>query len=375
MSQPSAIESRQRGLLLGILALTLFTLLLGPGRAAAEVGGEDTAPIVFNASLSTSSLPYQGGSVSIDADAIDDFGIAMAYAEVFGRNGIWESVQLIPSAIDPTGITTYSGILNLPPNYTETPISYGVEIRVTDTNGAVATAFAGEIEVAEQPPFDEAPFVSNPTVAPRQLTAVGGPVKIRATATDNRSVTSVHANVTMPGGTVTQIDMEPVNASEFEGVFDVPGNADASAKEYAIEIVAEDDIGQPGTADAGIVTVAAASPPVATGPLTVSPITRSFGRVLVGHRARRLIVVRNAGPRTSAPVEGVIQTSGAPFSLPGAAPDGIHFRLLPSHSEVYAVVFRPTAVGPQSGSVAIVRADNAQPGLAVQLSGEGTRRR
>src|SRR6478609_1614948 len=98
MSQPSAIESRYRGLLLGILALTLFTPLLGPGRAAAEVGPEDTAPLVFNARVSTSSLPYQGGSVSIDADAIDDSGITMAYAEVFGRNGIWESVQLIPSA-------------------------------------------------------------------------------------------------------------------------------------------------------------------------------------------------------------------------------------------------------------------------------------
>jgi len=372
MSQPSAIESRYRGLLLGILALALFTPLLGPGRAAAEVGAEDTAPLVFNARVSTSSLPYQGGSVSIDADAIDDFGITMAYAEVFGRNGIWESVQLIPSAIDPTGVTTYSGILNLPPNYTEAPVSYGVEIRVSDTNGAVATAFAGEIEVAGQPPFDEAPFVSNPTVTPRQLTAMGGLVKIRATATDNRSISFVHANVTTPGEPVTQIDMEAVNASEFEGAFEVPGNTDAGPRQYAIEIVAEDDIGQPGTADAGIVTVAPPSLPPAGGPLAVSPASRSFGRVHIGHRAVRSISIRNTGARGTPPVDGVIQTSGAPFYLSRAGTDGIHFRLRPGHTGTYKVAFTPTVAGPQAGTVTVTRSDGSQPALTVQLSGEGT---
>ncbi|HEV7482949.1 MAG TPA: hypothetical protein VGO13_07610 [Solirubrobacterales bacterium] len=375
MSRPSAIESKHRGLLLGILILTLVTLLLGPGRAAAEAGEEDTGPVVSNARVSPSTLTYQGGSVAIDADVTDDFGITMVYAEVFGSSGIWESVQLIPSAINPAGVTTYSGTLNLPPNYTDAPLSYGIEIQATDTNGALATAFAGEIEVAEQPQFDEAPFVSNPTVTPRQLTALGGPVKIRATATDNRSISFVHANVTMPGGGTTQIDMEPVNASEFEGVFDVPGNADASAKQYAIEIVAEDDIGQPGTADAGIVTVAPPLLPPAGGPLTVSPASHSFGRVRLGHRAVRLIAVRNSGARGTPPVEGVIQASGAPFSLPRAGTDGIHFRLRPGHTRAYVVSFRPTTVGAQAGSISITRADGAQPGLSTQLSGEGVKRR
>lgn len=376
MSGSSAIESKHQRLLLAALLLFLSALLLGPSRStAAEGGGEDTPPVISNGVVSPGGLPYQGGTVSIDVDVEDDFGVSMAYAAIYGPNGIWENVLLIPSKISPEGVATYSGSVNVPPNYTDSQVSYGVEIQASDTNGASALELIGWIDVEAQPQFDEAPFVSDPTVTPRQLPASGGPVKIRATATDNRSVSSVHATVTPPGGTSFQIEMEPISSSQFEGVFDVPGNADPTARQYAIEIVAEDDIGQPGTADAGIVTVAPTSLPPAGGPLAVSPAGRYFGRVRVGHRARRLILVRNNGPRKSAPVEGVIQTSGGPFSLPGAAPDGVHFRLRPGRSRIFVVSFRPTVVGPQTGSVSIVRADDAQPGLAVQLSGEGTRRR
>jgi hypothetical protein len=58
--------------------------------------------------------------------------------------------------------------------------------------------------------------------------------------------------------------MEPVSASEFEGVFVAPPNPTATAAQYGIEIVALDDIGQPGSADAGQVSVAP-SGPLATG--------------------------------------------------------------------------------------------------------------
>ncbi len=353
--------------------LFLAVLLLGPSHAvAAEGGGEDTPPLISNGVVSPSSLPHQGGTVSIDVDIEDDFGVAMAYAVIYSPEGSWENVLLIPSKISPAGVATYSGSVNVPPNYTDSQVSYGVEIQASDTNGASALELIGWIDVEAQPQFDEAPSVSDPTVTPRQLPATGGPVKIRATATDNRSVSAVYATVTPPAGSSFQIEMEPVNSSEFEGVFDVPGNADTSAKQYAIEVVAEDDIGQPGTADAGIVTVAPPSLPPAGGPLTVSPATRSFGRVRVGHQAVRWITIRNTGARRTAPVEGVIQVSGAPFSLPRAGSDGIHFRLRPGRSRIYPVVFGPAAVGPQAGSVSIVRADGAQPDLVVQLSGQGT---
>ena len=120
--------------------------------------------------------------------------------------------------------------------------------------------------------------------------------------------------------------LEPISSSEFEGVFTAPPNPGATTAQYGIEIIALDDIGQPGTVDAGQVSVAA-NPPKATGRLAVWPATRNFGGVRVGQSAWRLILVRNAGPRSTAPLEGVIQASGGPFSLLGTGPGGNPFRL------------------------------------------------
>jgi hypothetical protein len=248
-----------------ILALLATLLLLPASSVADEPGGEDTAPIITAWRVGPPSLPYQGGQVTIDADAIDDFGITMAYGEIYGPEGIVESVLLIPSAIDPTGLTTYSGSFNAPPNYTDSPVSYGVEFRVTDTNGAVDTELIGNFEVEAQPQFDEAPIVSDPTVAPRELSADGGPVVIRASASDNRSISAVYATVTLPDGGSTEVPMEAISSSEFEGVFVAPANSGATTQEYGIEIIAQDDIGQPGTADAGKVSVAAAPNPPTIG--------------------------------------------------------------------------------------------------------------
>jgi hypothetical protein len=254
---------RYRGVA-AILVLLATLLLLPASSIADEPGGEDTAPIITAWRVGPSSLPYQGGQVTIDAAAIDDFGITMAYGEIYGPEGVVESVLLIPSAIDPSGLTTYSGTFNAPPNYTDSPVSYGVEFRVTDTNGAVDTELIGNFEVEAQPQFDEAPIVSDPTVTPRELSADGGPVVIRASASDNRSISAVYATVTLPGGSV-EVPMEAISSSEFEGVFVAPANSGATAQEYGIEIIAQDDIGQPGTADAGKVSVAAAPNPPAIG--------------------------------------------------------------------------------------------------------------
>jgi hypothetical protein len=119
----------------------------------------------------------------------------------------------------------------------------------------------------------------------------------------------------------------------------------------------------------------APKPAQATGRLTVWPGSRSFGRVRVGHRAWQLVAVHNVGSKSTSPVEGVIQTSGGPFSLVGAKPAGIHFRLRAGETKAVVVEFRPKTLGLQTGSVTIVRSDDGQPGLAVRLSGRGVGRR
>ncbi len=348
-----------------LLALLASSVAL-PGGAVAQEPGEDNPPLVSNGTVTPSSLPYLGGTVAISVDAVDDFGITMVYADVLGPDGSPLSVQLIPS-----GVTTYSGTVAIPPNFTDSAASYSVNVQASDTNGATTTEFAGEIQVDAQPQFDEAPVASDPSVEPRELPAAGGAVTIGATATDNRGISEVYATVTLPGGGTVAVPLEPVSAIRFEGVFTAPANTGTTAEQYAIEITALDDIGQPGSVDAGTVTVAP-RPPQSTGRLVVSPASRAFGQVRVGWPAWRWIVVRHVGPKSAAPIEGVVHTSGAPFSLPGAGPDGIRFRLSPGRARVVLVQFQPSAVGPQTDLLTVLRDDGAQPDLAVRLSGRGS---
>lgn len=352
-----------------VLVALLAALVAMPDRSGAADGpGEDTPPIVSNGVIDPSSLPYLGGSVTISADAVDDVGVTMMYADVMGSDGSGQSVQLIQS-----GEQTYTGMVSIGPNFTDSPMSYAVSVQASDTNGATDTVTIGEIQVDAAPQFDEPPTVWDPSVEPRELPAAGGVVTIEANASDLRGISEALAAITLPDGGSVAVPLEPISASRFSGTFTAPPNTGTTAQQYAIEIIAYDDIGQPGSVDGGIVTVAP-PPAQAPGKLAVSPGSRSFGNVWLGWPTWRLVTVRNVGgPKRAAPIEGAIRTSGAPFSLPGAGADGIHFRLRPGQARIVLVQFRPVAAGPHSGSLTIVRSDGGQPGLAVRLSGRGVR--
>ncbi|HEX6688602.1 MAG TPA: hypothetical protein VF085_08060 [Solirubrobacterales bacterium] len=365
MPRLSATSSAKRIRLPALLLALLPVLFLLPDRAI----GEDSPPVISNGILTPGILSYEGGSVSIGTDVVDDIGVAMVYAEVIGSDGTLYSVGM-----SPTGGSSYSAGIDIPPNFSEGEVSYSVWVWASDTSEAFSSELIGDIQVPAPPQFDEAPVVSDPSVQPRQLPAAGGTVTIKVTATDNRSVSEVYATTALPGGGSAQVPLEPISASRFEGVFTVPPNAGATAAQYGIGITALDDIGQPGSIDAGSVSVAA-RPVQPAGRLAVWPGSRSFGSVRVGRRAWRSVWVKNVGPRSTKPVEGVIQASGAPFTLLWGTPDGIHFRLRPGELRVYLVEFRPSVDGLQAGSVKVLHSDGTQPDLAVQLSGRGTLRR
>lgn len=365
----STMSSLKRHGLAAVFLILSVGLLAAPDRSAADEPGEDNPPVISNGILTPGIVSFEGGAVSIGADVTDDFGLSSVYAEVIGSDGTF-----FGTAMNPTGGNSYSASVDIPANFSEGENSYSVYVSASDTNGGFTSELIGEIQVPPPPQFDEAPYVSDPSVQPRLLPAAGGPVTIQVSASDNRSVSEVYATVTLAGGVSTQVQLEPISSSRFEGVFTAPPNVGTTAAQYGIEITALDDIGQPGSLDAGSVTVDP-SPAPASGELKVGPASRSFGRVRVGRRAWRLVRVRNTGARGTGPVEGVIKASGAPFSLLGASPEGIHFRLRPRETRIYAVEFRPSAVGLQAGSVTVLRSDGAQPGLAVQLSGEGVSRR
>lgn len=351
--------------LLGVLLAATASLLLPAASAGAdEVGLEDNPPVISGGAVSPSSLPNTGGNVQLSAEVSDDFGLMMVYAQVYLPDGSTQSIQLFQG-----NETTYFGTLEVPPNGSESPVEYGVEVQVWDTNGAYSASLIGGVQVEATPQFDEPPYATEAQLTPSLLPAEGGTFTISAQAGDNRSLTGLFATVSTLNGSL-EVPLQQVSPGRFEGSYALPANPGPAPLEYVVEVVAQDDVGQEGRASAGIVTVEA--PPVpAGGQLAIWPGDPSFGSVRLGKRVRRLVFLRNTGPRRSAPVSGVARISGSSaFSLPGA-PQGARFRLRPGAVKALLVEFRPDQVGPQAGALTIVRDDGAQSGLEVALAGEG----
>jgi hypothetical protein len=356
---------RALALLLGLVGAML---LVADPAAADEEGIEDNPPAIAAAAVSPSNLSHEGGNVQLSAEVVDDFGVSMVYAQIYAPDGNNQSIQLFQGDRD-----TYFGTLEVPPNFSEFEVSYGVEIQAWDTNGAFVASLIGGVQVEAAPQFDEAPFVTEPLLTPPFLPATGGTTTISAEAGDNRSISMVFATIALPGGGSTEVPLQPVSSSRYEGAFTAPANPGPLGAEYVVEIVAQDDIGQETRASAGILTVEPSLAP-SIGQLKTWPGIRRFGSVHLSKTAQRLVIVQNAPRRGGEPVEGTAQIVGSSaFSLAGPSPEGPHFVLAPGERRAFPIQFKPTVVGKQSASLEFVRDDGDQPGFAVGLTGRGAK--
>jgi Abnormal spindle-like microcephaly-assoc'd, ASPM-SPD-2-Hydin len=351
--------------ILGVLG----ACLLGAGPVAADEGGiEDNPPSIVAGELSPSSLSYEGGNVQIRAEIVDDLGLFMTYVQIYRPDGSTELIQLFEGYEH-----NYFATLEVPPNSSDQPVEYGVEVQAYDTNGAYVASLIGGVQEEAAPQFDESPYVTSAELNPSFLPSEGGTVTISADAGDNRGLAGLFALVTLPGGGSVQVPMNPTSSSHFEGTYEVPANAGPLAAEYPVEVVAQDDIGQEGRGLAGTITVAAPPPPPSSGRLEISPGDRSFGTVKVGKTAQRQLVVRNLPRKGGGPVEATAVVYGSSaFSLAGSS-SAVHFVLQPGEKRAFTLAFRPTAPGQQFGAFELIRDDGAQPNLAVALSGKGSR--
>jgi hypothetical protein len=355
----------------GIAVLTLLVTLalaLPAVASACGEGGEDTGPLIHLAQVTPASLTSAGGTGVVTTEVEDDCGVQV-YAEISSTEGAYWSFQLLPFENINSNSVVYHGEFQILPNYQEWPVSYQVTISVEDTNGAFEQAYAGEVEVAGLPPFDEAPYVSEASVGPPVLGSAGGQVKIGADASDTRGLGNVFAIVTLPDETQKEVPLEGVNWLHFEGRFKAPANLGATRQEYSVIVYAEDDIGQQSWESAGGFAVA----PL-TGLLNAWTSVGSYFRdVPIGDTATRLVVVRNrGGPRTQ-PVKASITTSGAAFSLQEAVGRKIDFTLGPEERRVFAVDFSPVSQGFKVGSAIVSREDGAQPDISVRLTGQAVK--
>lgn len=348
------------------LIATLALALPAVAAACGEEGGEDTGPVIKLAQVTPTNLTYEGGTGVITTEVEDDCGIQQVYAEVSTTKGAYWSFQMLPFEAINSNSIVYRAEFQIVPNYQEWEVGYQVTISAEDTNGAFQERYAGEVDVAGAPQFDEAPYVSEASVGPPVVGSGGGQVKIGADASDTRSLANVFAIVTLPDETQKEVPLEAVNWLHFEGHFKVPANHGATRREYSVIVYAEDDIGQQSWESAGSFVVAPQ-----TGFLNAWTSEGShFGQVTLGETATRMVVVRNSGGPNTQPVKASITTSGAAFSLQEAIGKKIHFTLGPGERRVFAVDFSPGARGFKVGSAIVSRGDGAQPPISVELTGK-----
>jgi centrosomal CEP192-like protein len=376
MTMSRSIVGNLRHVRLGVVALGLLAALLlaVPASAAAcgEEGPEDTGPLVSEATLTPGSLPYGGGPAVLTARVEDDCGIQQVYAEVFSTEATSFGVQMLPYEVISGTAVVYRGEFQVPANFQEWEVGYQANVSAEDTNGAYAEAYAGELNVAGVPQFDEPPYVNAAVTTPNVWGAWGGATKVSVEASDTRSLANVYAIVTGPGGSETELPLEATSFSRFEGVLNVPANFTATAQTYSVEAFAEDDIGQTTSASAGTVTVE----PKGTlhpGSLTLEPAALYFGPVSLGAAASQEIVLANTGKPGSPPVSGQLRLPSDQFTLAGASGGNLSFSLAPGEERIVTVGFQPSARGQQTARVALVRADGRQPNRGASLYGWGVK--
>jgi hypothetical protein len=358
-----------------VLALMASLLLVVPATAAAcgEEGTEDTGPLINWAKATPANVSYEGGTGVVEVEVEDDCGVQQVYAEIHGPEGFFFTVfQLLPSEIVSTYASVYRGEFQILPNHQEGSVDYSVEISVLDTNGAPANTFAGEIQVEGAPQFDEAPYVSEPSLSPTALPAAGGPVKIAISASDNRGLGNIFAIVNFPGGKEKEVPLEAISSSRFVGTFVAPANKGAYVQHYSVAMFAEDDIGQTTGAYGGVFTVAGV--PALSGHFALTPPYPPFARVTVGYTIQRRYVLTNTGPAGSPPLKGVATIAGSPYFTFGSHLEEVHFSLAPGATRTFTIAFQSAVLGPQQAFLSIKREDGAQSNLGAQLVGEGIKR-
>src|SRR4051812_33678750 len=343
------------GRIVVVLAALLAPLTVLPAAALAQ----DDPPFVNSASFSPTNVPDSGGTVTVTAHVVDDVGIDDVHADVSGE--VNASVPMTYAGSD-----NWTGTFDVAPNPADAPLSFSVTVYATDTNGALAELFAGEGSVAETTPFDEPPLVYAPSVTPTSLAYTGGNVSLAVSASDQRGITDAYALVsTGPGDIPEHVPLEAVSADRFQGTFAALANTSNSAVTYFVNFVALDDIGQEGSAEGSMFTVAGQP----TGSLEVRPGDRDFGKVRLGRSAQRSIVLRNLGGKGTFPVTGVLTTSGAPFSVASQAARGLPFTLDPGKTKTITIAFAPTVLGLATGKLNVVRSDGKQTTLGATVTG------
>lgn len=110
-------------------------------------------------------------------------------------------------------------------------------------------------------PENEPPTVTSATVAPTELSFIGGTVAITAEVTDDDTVATVSAQVAGPGGTATVA--LTLSGGQYTGEYVADANSGPDEDVYTVTVTATDNKGAIGEAVNTSFTVAVPSTPPA----------------------------------------------------------------------------------------------------------------
>ena len=221
--------------------------------------------------INPSSVPAEGGTVTISATITSSVGITDAGFTVNLASGGQLGSAMTRNAPDSD---TWSGTVGIPANFSNDPISHGVDMSATGTDGGNVLEIVGSIDQDGQPVFDQAPNVSIVSIDPIDLPSDGGNVTIQASADDDHSVSEVYVTLSGPDGFLT-LNLEPVGGSGWQGTISLPANTSRTAPvTYSTQATALDDAGQSAFAEGPAIHVAPVpnQEPVITNP-SVAPVS------------------------------------------------------------------------------------------------------
>jgi hypothetical protein len=237
--------------------VAMFAVVLTTPAAA-----EDFPPVVSNAHISPATLPSNGGTITVTADVVDDISVFSVGANAYGPRFL-----SAPMLLTDADAGTYTGTIDIGPNFGEDPVNYQIEVVAIDGTSGTTIELIGDVEVRGNPPFDEKPIVWDPSVTPASLSTGGGTLNLAVSAWDLRGISEAYASIAGPDGASSTVPLEAIGADRFTGVFHAPANTSIFPAYYEIEFAALDDIGQQTTISGERVTVAARP----TGRLKIKP--------------------------------------------------------------------------------------------------------
>ena len=183
-----------------------------------EVAGQppfDEPPIVWDPSVSPTSLPSAGGAVTIAVSASDLRGITASAAAITASDGTASFVDLQPISAD-----RFEGTFEAPANPSTEPVTYTVTASAQDDIGQETRIDAGTFVVAGQPAapasrltvssrlvlFRQVPagVTARRAVVLRNAGATGGPIQVTVSVTGTEFTALGSPSLSIaPGDTAT----------------------------------------------------------------------------------------------------------------------------------------------------------------------------